>query len=273
MKPPMERVRWYPTNTTLSTGEVLVTAGETEPSVLSAPTPEFIPEVWTNGAWRRLTTANAVYQPLYPMMFALPGGEAFHAGPDNNTRFLTNIAGTGTWGRPGQPVAYGSPSGWRYAGSAVMYAPNKILLVGGEGGGEIKNSTQLIDVSGPTPQFTDGAPMQYRRYHVNATILPDGTVLVTGGGQVIGAHDPGMGILPAEIWTPPTPANPAARGRPWRRWPSRGSTIPRPCCCPMAGCCRLAARSGFKTPTSLDLTTTPTPRCTVRRTCSGGRGR
>lgn len=194
----MGRNRWYPTSTTLSTGEVLITSGETEPDVINDLPPVFFPEVWSNGTIRQLTTANRFQQPLYPMMFATSGGNAFYAGPGKNPQFLKDIATTGRWESPSTLLTVE-----RNFGSAVMYVPNKILLVGGEDNANILSSTQIIDISNGTPQFITGATMAYPRHHVNATLLPDGTVLVTGGGQVAGAHDPGQAVLPAEIWTPP----------------------------------------------------------------------
>jgi hypothetical protein len=42
-----------------------------------------------------------------------------------------------------------------------------------------------------------------RAYHVE-TILPDGTVLVTGGGRTVGAYDIANAVYQAELWSPAT---------------------------------------------------------------------
>ena len=55
------------------------------------------------------------------------------------------------------------------------------------------------------PQVTAAAPLRFARHHANATLLPDGTVLVTGGSRVPGASDRRMGVLEPELWTPPPP--------------------------------------------------------------------
>ena len=43
------------------------------------------------------------------------------------------------------------------------------------------NTTELIDLSVPSPQWVSGPPMVKGRVQLNATILPNGKVLVSGG--------------------------------------------------------------------------------------------
>jgi hypothetical protein len=50
-----------------------------------------------------------------------------------------------------------------------------------------------------------GRPMRARNYH-NETLLPDGTVLVTGGGRTTGAIDLANAVYEAELWNPVTEA-------------------------------------------------------------------
>jgi hypothetical protein len=46
--------------------------------------------------------------------------------------------------------------------------------------------------------------MAFPRTYQNATILPDGDVLVTGGGPTTDAVGVADAILPAEVWSPVT---------------------------------------------------------------------
>jgi hypothetical protein len=46
--------------------------------------------------------------------------------------------------------------------------------------------------------------MRYARRHLNATLLPDGTVLVTGGTSSAGFSDPAGAVHAAELWDPAT---------------------------------------------------------------------
>ena len=77
----MQNGRWYPTNTTLATGEVLtISGGDT------AGTRNLIPEVWQNGILARALHRIAVPCRYYPMMFAAPDGRVFMAGPGQRPR-------------------------------------------------------------------------------------------------------------------------------------------------------------------------------------------
>ena len=188
----MQNGRWYPTNTTLASGEVLTVSGGDTAGVNN-----LIPEVWQNGTWRPLTTASRNLL-LYPMMFAAPDGQVFMAGPAQRSAWL-NTAGTGGWTN-GPNRNYGI----RDYGSAVMYDAGKILVVGGGGPTETAEVVDLNAGAGAT--WRNVAPMAVARRHLNATLMADGTVLVTGG-----SNTPGFNVAPtdsrvltAERWDPIT---------------------------------------------------------------------
>lgn len=188
--------RWYPTNTTLPSGEVLAVAGEDNAINLGANT---LPEVWkTDGSgWRPLSTAR-LYQTDYSWMFVAPNGKVFSAGPDPISRYL-DTSGTGAW----TDVA-ASQFGYRgaYVGSAVMYAPGKVLMMGGGNGDSSTNRAEVINLNDPAPAWREVAPMSFPRRHLNATLLPDGKVLVTGGTRF--ANDPAQAVYATELWDPAT---------------------------------------------------------------------
>lgn len=209
----MIRNRWYPTNTTLSNGDVLTTAGETEPSPIVHDY-EHYPELFKNGSWTTLTGASKVL-PTYPWMFQAPNGKVFYAGPGPDSKYL-DPDGTGAWTEMGtQGRTYG-----RGQGTAAMFGPGKILVAGGSNGSTVTNTTEIIDLNsgaaGPggylQPVITAAAAMRHARHHVNSTLLPDGTVLVTGGSRVTGSNDRTQGVLEAEIWNPPAPEGTGAAG-------------------------------------------------------------
>jgi hypothetical protein len=191
----MNQGRWYPTVTTLGNGELAVVSGQID-TVLKLNT---IPEVWqTNagGGWRQLTSA-ALSQALYPWMFLAPNGQVFDAGPDFAARYLdTTETGTWTWVRA---HVYGNV---RDYGSAVMYDPGKVLVMGGDD--PPTNTVESIDLNAATPIWQSVAPMAYARRQMNATLLPDGKVMVTGGSSSGGFNDASLAVLPAEIWDPAT---------------------------------------------------------------------
>ncbi|HXG90663.1 MAG TPA: galactose oxidase-like domain-containing protein [Vicinamibacterales bacterium] len=188
----MNAGRWYPTNTTMPNGDVLVVSGDIDTSQVNP-----LPQVWqiATGTWRDLTTAQ-LSLPLYPFMFLTSDGRVFQAGPNQNSRYL-DTAGTGTW----TPVA-NSAFGLRDYGSAVMYDDNKVLIVGG--GDPTTNTAEVIDLNAATPAWRTVAPMAHRRRQTTATLLPDGTVLITGGSSANGFDNATGAVLPIEMWDPLT---------------------------------------------------------------------
>ena len=91
--PDMNNGRWYPTNTSLPNGDVLVVSGW----INTTAGVNMEPQVWqtADASWRDLTSAHLAL-PFYPFMFVAPNGKVFYAGPTQATRYL-NISGTGTW--------------------------------------------------------------------------------------------------------------------------------------------------------------------------------
>jgi len=195
----MANGRWYPTVTTLANGEMLVVSG----NMTTANGVNPIPEVWeTNngGGWRELGDAS-MSLPLYPWMFVAPNGKVFEAGPNANTQYL-DTSGTGAW----STVAFHITGGRDY-GSAVMYDDGKVIVIGGGGdtvGGLPLATAEIIDLNATTPSWKSVSPMAYARRQMNATLLPDGKVLVTGGSSSGGFNDATLAVLPAEMWDPAT---------------------------------------------------------------------
>jgi galactose oxidase len=189
---PMHWARWYPTSTTLPDGEVVTLAGRDQDGVEVET-----PEVWTGSSWRPLTGA-ARALPYYPRMFVAPNGLVFYAGELPQSAYL-DVRGAGTW----LPVAT-SKYGRRDYGTAVMYRPGKVLIAGGSDppDGAPTNTAEVIDLNQSSPSWHYTDPMRYARRHLNATLLPDGTVLVTGGTTSAGFSDPAGAVHAAELWDP-----------------------------------------------------------------------
>jgi hypothetical protein len=193
----MAQGRWYPTTTTLANGEMLTVGGADASSAMVA-----VPEVWTGSGWRRLTGASLVL-PYYPWMFQAPNGKAFYAGWSKVSRYL-DPEGSGSWTVVGNSI-YGD----RESGTAVMYEPGKVLIVGGGGGrllpGTLPTSTaETIDLTSPSPQWRTTGSMAFARRHLNATLLPTGEVLVVGGTNGTGFNNAAGSVHAAEIWNPTT---------------------------------------------------------------------
>jgi hypothetical protein len=190
----MNAGRWYPNNTTLANGDVLVVSGDID----SQTNVDTLPQVWqtASGTWRNLSTA-LLALPLYPRMFLAPNGKVFDAGPDKLSRYL-DTTGTGAW----SSVATTNFTIARTYGSAVMYDLGKVLIVGG--GGPPTNSAEIIDLKSATPAWKYTGSMAFARRQHNATVLPDGKVLITGGSSGSGFDDSTLPVFAAEMWDPAT---------------------------------------------------------------------
>lgn len=192
--PDMNAGRWYPTTTVLGNGDVLVVSGSIDNVVGVNKLPQVF-QVASN-AWRDLTNAQ-LSQHLYPMMMLAPNGRVFSPGPERQTRSL-DTSGTGAWS---VVAARGGGFGvFRRYGSAVMYAPGKILTMGG--GDPPTNSAEVIDLNQPSPSWRVVASMTHARRQLNTLLLPDGKVLVTGGTSGPGFNDKNNPVFAAELWDP-----------------------------------------------------------------------
>src|SRR6266487_1919339 len=203
--PDMNNGRWYPTSTTLPNGDVLAISG-----TITSGNYNVEPQVWQSatGSWRNLSTAHLAL-PFYPYMFAAPNGKVFCAGPTQATRYL-DVTGTGDWSSVGN-----SNYGTRNWGSAVMYDDGKVLIMGGSPCGFYSTScttyptatAEIIDLNSPNPAWTYTGSMVTggRKLH-NATLLPDGKVLVTGGsrGTESANNAPTDPAYASELWDPAT---------------------------------------------------------------------
>jgi len=192
----MNAPRWYPTNTTLPSGDVLVVSGYTTTGVFNT-----LPQVWhpATNTWSNLTSAELM-QPLYPMMFVAPSGQVFNAGPDQITRYL-DTGGTGTW----TTVGNHSYAGARDYGSAVIF-DGKVLIAGGDGSttGPATNTAEIIDLNAANPTWQFTSSMSIARRQFNLTILPDGKLFASGGSGGFGFDNAASPVYPAEMWDPAT---------------------------------------------------------------------
>jgi galactose oxidase len=212
----MNEGRWYPTATTLPDGRILVLAGTFRAADGRIVTNDVL-QVWNNGAWSPISNTvgsplNFDGLPLYPHMHVASNGKVFMSGPLAQT-YLLETSGGGNW----TPLS--NPGGRRINGfrdycPSVMYDLDKVIYIGGgndQGTHEPTAEAEIIDLRENPPRWRTTGSMKFRRRQHNATILPDGTVLVTGGtrgggGPNMGFNDlqPGRPVHAAELWNPTT---------------------------------------------------------------------
>jgi len=193
----MRYARWYPTLVTMFDGRVIALSGDQAPSTRATIPERYDPNT---GIWTPLTSASRS-QGLYPRAFVEPkNGRIFVAGQESPSLYL-NPLGTGGWTTgPARVVAD------RTYGAAVML-DDKVVYFGGGGGTNCPTSLptrtgEAIDLAAATPAWKAIAPMAFGRRQLNAVILADGSVLITGGTSQCGFTNEAGAVFAAERWNP-----------------------------------------------------------------------
>lgn len=177
--PLMADGRWYPTSTVLPDGRTMTISGENSKGERNNTVEIFTPNAGT-GSWSGPYPTARFPRYLQQHMFPLNGGTdwaVFLSGPM-----------TASW-------MYRPPMGW----SRVATSPNGsgdsvlltlhpengykpiVLTLGGDETTSANNRAQTIDLSVSPPVWKPVAPMAEVRKFQNATLLPNGNVVVTGG--------------------------------------------------------------------------------------------
>lgn len=194
--------RWYPTLIELEDGKVVAISGNVQPDSL-APFPERYDPA--SGQWTVLSGANLKLA-FYPRAFLEPkNGWIFFAGEEQTSRYLIPT-GSGSWTTSGLGNGGNRVVADRNYGAAVML-DSKVLYVAGGGNGcptTPQNTAEIIDLGAAIPTWTATGSLKFGRRHLNATILPDGSVLATGGTSACGGTDESGAVFAAEHWDPAT---------------------------------------------------------------------
>jgi FtsP/CotA-like multicopper oxidase with cupredoxin domain/sugar lactone lactonase YvrE len=193
---PMKNGRWYPTLITLGDGRVMSTSGGGAPEN----------EIYDNpSGWS--VAGPGILWPLYPHLHLLKDGRVFHSGmrlggSGLNPGFLNPT--TGAYAPlPLAAIPASFNLGARDQGATVLLPPaqsQKIMVMGG--GSPSINSVHIIDTDAASPAYVAAPAMLRNRIHVNSVILPDRTVVATGGSGV--AEDALTASTEAEIYDPAT---------------------------------------------------------------------
>ena len=196
--PNMQYRRWYPTATTLSDGRILVVAGWQT----SANTNAGISEIYdpATNVWTSLTNANNPFE-TYPFLYLLPDGRVIHIG---GSEYATDTdvldLSTTSWSVVDPNIVDG--------GSATMYLPGKFMKAGSaadsQNTGPSSNTTFVLDMTQPSPAWHQTTSMAYARSFMNLTMLPDGSVLATGGESDKDGGKIANAVYAAELWSPQT---------------------------------------------------------------------
>lgn len=178
--PQLDNGRWYPTTIELPDGKVLVFSGQHLPDpdgnndTIVDTVDSFDPKT------AKLTTLPGTADKsleLYPRLHLLPSGLIFHAGPEGQSHLFDPA--TNQWSDSDAMTV-----DRRMLGTSVLLPGlDRVLALGGRTEDGPTASAEIIDFDDPAPEWTPTASMAHSRLYANAVLLPDGKVLVVGGGE------------------------------------------------------------------------------------------
>ncbi|MEU8691795.1 kelch motif-containing protein [Streptomyces sp. NPDC048665] len=185
---PMNEARWYPTLTTLSDGRILSVSGLDDIGQLVPGKNEIF-----DPATKKWTYTGTTRQfPTYPALFLMQNGKIFYSGsnagygPDDVGREpgIWDVGSNAFTKLPG----LSDPNMMETSGTVLLppAQDEKFMVIGGGGVGESKLSsrrTRLIDLKAGKPAFTDGPSLEKGTRYPQSSVLPDDTVLVSGGSE------------------------------------------------------------------------------------------
>jgi galactose oxidase len=196
--------RWYPTGTVLDDGRVMVFSGQDDGNGDTNKAVEFFTANSGIGSWSQEFIANWT-PPLYPRMHLLPDGDVFYSGSGTLSKFFNPA--TQVWSDGPTTIL---PTARVYGSSVLLplspangYDPKVMILGGGkfDTTTAATDTTEIVDLSfiiSIPPRWTQGPAMTQPRIQLNATILPSGNVLVTGGSKF--NEDPTTASLNADLY-------------------------------------------------------------------------
>ena len=198
--------RWYPTAIALPSGNVLVLSGSFLDPTQNLVVNNLIPQIWDNGNFTSIASIPGSAADLFPRVHVASTGLLYMTSLVQT--WSLDVSGTGTWTALPDVL---QPNGLCDYAPSVLYDVDKVLFAGG--GNPPTANGETIDLSQAQLAWLATGSMNFPRRQHNATILPDGTVLVTGGTRGGGAPgtaeafndlDPGQPVHIAELWDPKT---------------------------------------------------------------------
>ncbi len=201
---PMNVPRVNHTATLMPDGSVIVVGGET-----------------TGGAYTNSVEVYSSTSVAWTNLAPLPIGLAAHTATLLKDGRLLILGGQTTSGASNLTYAYSpAANSWTalapmpknlYGHTATSMSDGRVLLVGGDTGVSISSRTFLFDPSAPPLEaWTDSGVLTYARMNHTATVLPNDTVIVTGGMDATMPPAAEIYHLDGSTWAPISPFPPRA---------------------------------------------------------------
>jgi len=182
--------RWYPTLLTLGDGRVFAASGGND-----------LFEAYANATgWTPLF--NRAFA-LYPHMFLLRDGRVFMSGGNAFGSVTPGRLNVGTGAYTTIPFPATFDPGHRDQSASVLLPPaqgQRVMILGG--GDPAINRVHIASLAAGAPSYVAAPSLAHARMHVNAVLLPDRTVFVSGGNGAGEARP--TAVLESEIYDPAT---------------------------------------------------------------------
>ncbi|MFC8698946.1 radical copper oxidase GlxA [Streptomyces parvus] len=201
---PMNEARWYPTLTTLEDGKVLALSGLDEIG-------QIVPgkdEIYDPATKEWEYTGIVRKFPTYPAVFLLNDGKLFYSGSNAGYGPADVGRDPGVWDLATNKFKKipGLSDPDQMETSATVRLPpaqdEKFMVIGGGGVGESEKSSEksrLVDLQQKNPEFTDGASLSEGTRYPSTSLLPDDSLLVTGGSNDYRGRS-GSDVLQARLY-------------------------------------------------------------------------
>lgn len=185
----MQYSRWYPTLVTLGDGKVVTITGLDDKGVLDDGHTEIfdpVTQTWSERKDLRRTW------PTYAAMTLLSDGRLFYSGANAGYGSLEVGRTPGLWSLVDNsftPVPGLPHDDMTETSMSVLLPPaqdQRIAIFGGGGVGDSPLATArtaVVDLKAASPMWQQGPDLAEPKRYPGAVILPDDTVLVTGGGR------------------------------------------------------------------------------------------
>jgi hypothetical protein len=209
---PMAHGRWYPTVIALGDGRALAATGLTE-NLDNAHNNTLELYDPAHDQWQvRHLPPGFPGLPLYAHLFQLADGRVFFDGGrmDDDLQVDPCIFDLTHDPVARVPVFGLADGGMRNQSASVLLPPaqdQRVMIMGGGPAGKPNktdaiDNVDIVDLREAQPRFVPASPLNLPRLHLNAVLLPDRTVFVTGGS--LKQEDQPLARLQPEIYDPAT---------------------------------------------------------------------
>ena len=208
----MTHGRWYPTLIALGDGRVLAASGLMEGFDSAHNQTLEIYSMASNHWELHHFPPGFAGLPLYAHLFLLADGRIFFDGGRMDDALLVDPCIIDLTKNPVGTIPVPGVTGrqLRNQSASVLLPPaqdQRVMIMGGGPQGkpdktDAIDDVDVVDLEVPNPVFTAVSPLNLPRLHLNAVLLPDHTVFVTGGS--LKQEDEPLARLQGEIYDPAT---------------------------------------------------------------------